>query len=87
MLANMANVKLGLGSCEASLCVCVVCCVSEKPRSLQGQQDDSDPAGLSGRKLPDHHHHLLLSVRVQRGRDKVHPHVRTEVEVHLLELS
>lgn len=51
----------------------------EKPRPVPGQQDDADPAGLPGGELPDHHHHLLLAVRLQRGRDQVHADVRTEV--------
>lgn len=43
------------------------CVGLEKPRPIPGQQDDPNPAGLSGRKLSDHHHHLLLAVRLQRG--------------------
>lgn len=52
----------------------------ENPRPIPRQQDDQDSAGLSGRKLSDHHHHLLLSVCLQRGWEQVHPHVRSEVE-------
>lgn len=55
------------------------CVGLEKPRPLPGQQDDPDPAGLSGRKLSHHHHHLLLAVRLQRGRDQVHADVWAEV--------
>lgn len=59
-------------------CVCLVSAL-ENPRSLPRQQNDPDPAGFPGWELQDHHRHLLLTLRVQRGRDQIHPHVWPEV--------
>ena len=58
--------------------VCVFC-PSESPCAIQRQQTDPHPAGESWRQCSHNYGHLLFARLLQRGRNKVHPHVWTEV--------